>query len=489
MKKQTNITKIKKKDEPDYAEVIRKFKQVIVINPSDPDEKKLSCIANLKIGDMIDGIRSDERKISSDSIEYYEKAVEGFEELIRDMRAQLVKIEGIGSPLVLNTTPQGAVKNEKQLEKIEKIKSIISEFQFRVGVILLAIGQIRQDQLNTQKSVLNTQLSKNEDPDPKKDLEKAIDFFNKIEPKEKPKKILIFNNLAVTNFTLYEISFKRDYLSNALYYFNLSVEIDIDENNNEEKDAHYLAKYNKGFALYREKRFAEAKDNFYERYKYNEDVLASAHIADIFLNLKDYDSALEFYKKVLDKHNGKSPYALNGIALCNLYKANFKLADTCATESLELLRMHKLLKIDEDIQFKEIDEYTIVVKQSIVESLLIIATAQLRLENRNGALPFIRKAKEIIDNYNLGFIGASFLHGIMLMEENKFKAAKAIFENILLSKKDYAEVYAALGICHYNTGDTEGAIEKIKKSTELQPDLTSAQISLSRIEAYKNRSF
>jgi tetratricopeptide (TPR) repeat protein len=159
-----------------------------------------------------------------------------------------------------------------------------------------------------------------------------------------------------------------------------------------------------------------------------------------------------------------------------------------ATESLEFLGMHKLLPIDEGIPFKEIDEYTIAAKTLMVEALLIIATACLRQENRNGASPFIRKAKEISHNYNLGFEAANFLDGVIKMEMKKFKEAKGIFENILRSKKDYAEAYTALGVCRYNIGDTEQAIEDIKKSIELQPDLTSAHMSLYRIEAYKNRS-
>ena len=56
--------------------------------------------------------------------------------------------------------------------------------------------------------------------------------------------------------------------------------------------------------------------------------------------------------------------------------------------------MNGLLSADEDVPDDQIDEYSIIAKQSMVESLLIVATAYLRQENRDAASPFIRKARK-----------------------------------------------------------------------------------------------
>jgi hypothetical protein len=45
----------------------------------------------------------------------------------------------------------------------------------------------------------------------------------------------------------------------------------------------------------------------------------------------------------------------------------------------------------------------------MLESLLILATTSLRQENRNAAVPFIIKAKEVAEKYNLVYIGPAFL--------------------------------------------------------------------------------
>jgi len=74
------------------------------------------------------------------------------------------------------------------------------------------------------------------------------------------------------------------------------------------------------------------------------------------------------------------------------------------------------------------------------------------------------------------------------MESKKFEKAKTVFKDIIEYRKCYAEAHTALGVCHYNLGNTEESIVCLKKSIELQPNLTLAHISLYRIETQKNRS-
>jgi hypothetical protein len=81
-----------------------------------------------------------------------------------------------------------------------------------------------------------------------------------------------------------------------------------------------------------------------------------------------------------------------------------------ATKALKFLDIDgELLPPNIDIPFGRIEEYAIVAKQSMLESLLILATTSLRQENRNAAVPFIIKAKEVAEKYNLVYIGPAFL--------------------------------------------------------------------------------
>jgi len=137
--------------------------------------------------------------------------------------------------------------------------------------------------------------------------------------------------------------------------------------------------------------------------------------------------------------------------------------------------MIKLINNDDSIPFKEIDQFTIKRKRLVVESLLIKATAYLKLEKKDEAKSIIEKANSIADRYHLDLIGPPFLKAMILMDKLKIK-------------KDFAEAYTALGVCDYNLGNVDASIDYLNKSIDLKPELTSAHISLYKIEAYKNRA-
>ena len=158
----------------------------------------------------------------------------------------------------------------------------------------------------------------------------AIGVLEQIDSQEKDIEIQTYNLLGIINFNLYQLSNAKNNLSSAKVFFDMAIRIEIEDNKEKNKLLNHLfiSKYNKGFALYREKRFEEAKDSFYERYKYDNSALASAHLADAYLNLRDYETALSFYQKSLDQY--ESSYSLNGIALCYLYTGDFRLANRFA---------------------------------------------------------------------------------------------------------------------------------------------------------------
>jgi len=196
--------------------------------------------------------------------------------------------------------------------------------------------------------------------------------------------------LGLIYYTLYEhyntkgnSSEANDSLSTSKYYFDYVITLATKSEDKEDfiLDFLHLANYYKGLILYTQKRFAEARDNFYEYYNYlkgKEPSTAAARVADTYLHQHEYKVALDLYRFALTELNGKSAYSLNGIALCHLYRGEYTLADTFARKSLEFLGMQEILQIDNKFSHEKIDKYTLVAKQSMLESLLIIATAYLR---------------------------------------------------------------------------------------------------------------
>src|SRR5690349_58486 len=73
------------------------------------------------------------------------------------------------------------------------------------------------------------------------------------------------------------------------------------------------------------------------------------------------------------------------------------------------------------------------------------------------------------------------------MEDKKFAKARKSLDQAIDIKKDYAEALNVLGICHHNMGNTQEAIDMIKKAVEIKPELASAHINLYRLERYKDK--
>jgi tetratricopeptide (TPR) repeat protein len=118
----------------------------------------------------------------------------------------------------------------------------------------------------------------------------------------------------------------------------------------------------------------------------------------------------------------------------------------------------------------------------------VIATISLRRDRIDEAFTYIKQARKIADHYDLKLIGPIFLEGIVSMEKDNFKQARDIFRGIIRDRRDYAEAYNVLGLCHYNIGDKEAGIDYIKHAIELKPDLTSAHMSLFKMEVNTNNS-
>jgi tetratricopeptide (TPR) repeat protein len=420
--------------------IITRFKEIANRQPSNDDDKLLICNAKQNIGVVISLQHGLDYKISKDAIKYFEESIMCYQLLVED------------------------VKKKADNTSLAKLYYNIANTKFR-------IAEIKRDQYNTDNSKMRF-LPSRILLDPKITYQEVLDELNKMPS--------LNDDPAALNLMAVAFSRLNNFASADIYYtkaINLQNRPDFGE---------YLnAIINKGMLLYKEKQYRLATDYFYKYYAYNEketDVLVL--IGDVNLNLNNYDTALEFYQKA-NNITEQSDF-LNGIALSYLFSGGLDEAYNPAKLSLSKFASGSLINNNE-VNFSHLDDYTIRGKELIVEVLCILGTIHMKKEDRKEALSYVAKAKAISERYSLEMVSPFFLEGLLLMEDKKFAKARKSLDQAIDIKKDYAEALNVLGICHHNMGNTQEAIDMIKKAVEIKPELASAHINLYRLERYKDK--
>lgn len=71
--------------------------------------------------------------------------------------------------------------------------------------------------------------------------------------------------------------------------------------------------------------------------------------------------------------------------------------------------------------------------------------------------------------------------GKKFFQDNNYKEAKKLLEEVLKERHDFADIYNMLGLIYYDLDDIDKGIEMLEKATELNPRYTEAYLNLTVI--------
>lgn len=471
------------KNKREYQLIINEYKKVINSKPSNFYERSLVCYYNEQIARIRRDLSEAEYRIAKEALADYVKIKSCYDNLIEEKETEMKKetkkdteyfTTDKNNTKYYNAPTWPATKEDANVNRYN-----VNVNRYNLAVVLYKIGLIMEDQDNTT-NFHNSGLS-SETTEHQNMFKDAIEKIKEIDNED----LKVFNLLSVIYLALNDGLESNFYADRVVRIRPKSEDTDF--------EFYLWGLFNKGINLYKQNKYLEAHQCFYEYYKYkSDDPSVTALLGDTYISLKDFQEAYTYYEKTYQlrkaQYSVDDAYSLNGMAFCNLLSAYTFQEEAIrkAELSLKSLQMTDLEDMDKDIPFDTIDDYTIDGKQLMVEALTIIGTTYLEQDNSEGALPFVRKAREINEHYDLGFIGPHFLEGIILMENNKMKEAKKDFEKITKYKPGYAESYAALGVCHYNLGNNDQSAASLKEAIRIKPELASAHITLYKIEKQKN---
>ena len=471
-----------KSETPQYNECISKFDALTKRQASNYRERNLICNSKAYMAQVRTNQAQLNYKIPNNAIQYLEASIKCYEQLIYDKEHEMDKKEAEIDPHTQH---------------------------YNVALSCQRLGSIKEDQYSTDQSYIHVNPSMKRLPNARVDYFKAIEAINAIP----------YENLEIRDLNLLGVTFLRlKDRASALMYIDRALKSEIQRENEDiqpsaklepsyaifnddyyvtrseneysggnELDDYLMAVFNKGYILYTERKFHEAREYFYDYYSHDqEDHEVLTYLGDTYLNLNDYYNALSFYFKSKQSRTGME--SLNGIALCYLFLDKLTDASAYARESLSIVRLDTLLSKDCGIPYDKIDSYTKDGKRLIVESLCISSTVFLKTEDKESAFVIIEKAKTIAQRYALEMASPFFLQGIMLMENKNFSKARKCFDELVEIKKNFAEAFNFLGICHHNIGNTQEGIEMIKRAIEVKPEMASVHVNLYRLESYENKN-
>ena len=342
----------------------------------------------------------------------------------------------------------------------------IANVHYSIALCSYRIGRIIRDKENTDNSKqaysLTSYTHSIHFEEAISHLEKAISQF--------PHKD--FLNLLGIIYSLLE------QFDKALFYFNRSLEVSYKDSGKYDSSA----VYNKGWLLYKDKRYHEALDLFHDSRivaeKQQPDLLSIQGMADCLLNLRHYREALEYYDNSFNEFD--DIYSAIGYMIClvnlgSFYKAEKKIDDIFIKYSV----MIPIL----DNQVEQLDKLTIQGKNWVVESMTIKAYILLRTNRTILAKTYLEEAEKIIYHYRLDLIAPLFLRGVVLVKEKEYDKALEIFENIQLKKEDFAPAHYCAGICHCNLGAYDQGVNEFRNALKFQPDYTPAHLDKQQVEA------
>jgi len=207
----------------------------------------------------------------------------------------------------------------------------------------------------------------------------------------------------------------------------------------------------------------EAADKLYLGYKTSKtDTLYLYYAASNAVNAKDYDSALRYYKELVD-------LGFNGIE--DKYSAINK--ETGKSEPFTDKKL-MMLSVKSGTHIKPETVQTPSKKSEITKNIVLIYVTQGKDEEA-------MKAMEVAKLENPDDTSLMQAEADMFYKLGNVAKYKEIVENIVTKDPNNPDLIFNLGVSASRLGDNEQALNYYKKALELKPDYGSAQINIASI--------